>query len=381
MSMELHRQAEQYMAQAELLEAAGDIGGAQIYFRKAAEEEAFAFERVPAERRRTRGIIAVSAVSLYWRAHEFEAGIRLAHRYLSLDGLTDTTRGELDELLLEIQRARRAEAAGRSYSGRSLDVCLRGHDYSHGLAPLDTLMLKLQQVRSLLTRSAEWTAGWPFRQQGPIPEEVSALFSPFIGAPSSGSYRFQLRIESPAQPRLFYLEEPRLPTSNEIADSFFTVLRLAVSGEPQELNDRVPDALYRTTFRRLIRNLAPGGGDLREIEVADRSREDLAPVLLTRDSARAIGRTIPRPEQRPGQDEPIGTLRALDLDGSWLTLVEKGQDQRYAIRKGSVFDDVVGPFVNRRVRLIGRWHQRRFIVEDIESAENEPEQDGGQAPP
>ena len=371
MSMELHRNAESRMAEAELLEARGDVAEARRLFLQAADAEAAAFEYIPQDRPRTRGIIAVSAVSLYWRANAFDEAIRHAHRYLSLSGLPDAERVELEQLLIEVRRAKQAQAVGQAYSGRLLEISLRGPQFQEGLAPLDVLSLKYEQMRKLLIRSAEWVSERPFRQQGTVPEEVTQLYTPLVGAASIGSYRFQLHIQSPLQPRLFFIGGPAI-TADHVADAFFTVLRLTASDLRPELDERVPDRLYRETFMKLVRNFAPSGRELREIEIADRYRTDLLPVVLTQDVHKDLDQSIPKPDrERTDQPEPVGTLRALHLDESWLVLVEKGEDKKYTIAKDKVFDDVVGPFVNRRVRLVGSDKDKKFLVEDILLAEED----------
>ena len=112
MSIDAHRQAEALMGMAERKAAQGAAKEARALYRQAAEEEARAYEHVPAARHRTRGIIAVSAVALYHRAGVFDEAIRHAHLYLSNDDLPDFAREQLAALLTDSEREAQAPALG-----------------------------------------------------------------------------------------------------------------------------------------------------------------------------------------------------------------------------------------------------------------------------
>ncbi|HLH26257.1 MAG TPA: hypothetical protein VK066_27375 [Chloroflexota bacterium] len=107
MSADVHRRAEVLMGEAERKATQGYAEAARALYLAAAQEEARAYEYVPAPRARTRGVIAVSAVALFRRAGALDEAIRYAHRYLE-DALPDFARAQLDELLADSQRAQRA---------------------------------------------------------------------------------------------------------------------------------------------------------------------------------------------------------------------------------------------------------------------------------
>ena len=376
--MELHRLAEEHVARAESLETAGDLTQAREHFLNAAEEEALAFDRIPTERARTRGIIAVSVVSLYWRAGEYDRAILAAHRYLSQPDIAPPAREDLENLLLDVRRSRTAKQSEMSYTGRTLELSLRGRFFQNGLAELDTLLLKYEQIRRLLIRATEWSAKRPFRLSGPPPTDVTRLAQPYLGVASPGSYKVQLHIQSPIQPTLFPLDGGSPPSGDEITDTLLNILRVTSAGEPEALAERVPDMLYRDIFVKLVRNLAPSGTGLDEMQFSDQSRRDQQPILLTLAVRRSIEHLMPHVPRQVEEPEPVGTLRALDLDRNRLTLVESGAETRYSIVKGAVFDDLVGPYVNRRVRLLGQRQGKRFVVDDIELAEPSPSTNGSE---
>jgi hypothetical protein len=110
MSVDLHRRAEGLMGRAELIERADPDEARRLYL-EAAELETEVFARIPASRPRTRGIIAVSAVSLYWRAGAQDEVERLAREYLACTEIPEYFRHQLAKLVANRDPARPGVAA------------------------------------------------------------------------------------------------------------------------------------------------------------------------------------------------------------------------------------------------------------------------------
>ncbi len=110
MSVDAHRRAEMLMQEAERKAARGLAKESRSLYREAATEEARALTHVPTTRRRTRGILAVSAVALFCKAHAFDEAITHAREYLADHALPAFARDQLRELLLDSERARQAHA-------------------------------------------------------------------------------------------------------------------------------------------------------------------------------------------------------------------------------------------------------------------------------
>src|SRR5438094_4123265 len=92
MSVDLHRDAERLLTEAEQARREGRSEDARKLIATAAEKEHAALQLVPSDRLRTRGILAVSSVSLLDQAGESAAALRRAFEYLSLDALPTETR-------------------------------------------------------------------------------------------------------------------------------------------------------------------------------------------------------------------------------------------------------------------------------------------------
>jgi len=124
MSVDVHRRVESLAAQADALATAGRRIEAHDLYRDAAEAESEAFELVPATRRRTRGILAVSAVAYYRRAGAIRESIRMAHRFLGRDDLPEFARVQIEDLLILARQEQQASLAGQALAPQSLEVIL-----------------------------------------------------------------------------------------------------------------------------------------------------------------------------------------------------------------------------------------------------------------
>lgn len=109
MSVDAHRRAERLMHEAERKAARGLARESRGLYREAAAAEARTVTHVPADRHRTRGILAVSAVALFCKAHAFDEAIAHAREYLADDALPPFARDQLRELLRDSERAQEAQ--------------------------------------------------------------------------------------------------------------------------------------------------------------------------------------------------------------------------------------------------------------------------------
>lgn len=373
MSVELHRQAEALMARADLFASAGQTDDARPLYGEAARLEAQTFDVIPSSRPRTRGIIAVSAVSLFTRAGDLRTAVLHAHRFLADGSIHGDARLRLRDLLDEAESLQRARDLGQELSDHRVLVLLKGERVLYGLAPLDLVVIKLKQIENYVIRVGEWVMKRPFRKRAVSDEELHAHFVPMLGAFQGGSFQFEVRIAAPVQPELPLFELTREAGPNKVADEFFTIIELVAKRSGQELEERVADPKYREIFVKLVRNLVPDGKDVREVEIR-RIGLGTSAVAVLRPEARTIvkGHLPPSPTQFASGTESveIGTLRALDLDKGWIILSKQGERHKLPVAPDKVLDDVVGPLVNRKVgvELQRSRHRAKFLVVDIYEA-------------
>lgn len=373
MSVDMHRRAEQRMATADALAAQGLSDEARKLYREAADCEAQVFADIPKLRPRTRGIVAVSVVSLYFKADAFAEAIRHGYQYLAdaESPLPEFARTQIEDLLDEAKSQLKIRSMGQDLSIQRFAVSLKGDSVLSGLAPLDLLVMKLKQIENYVLRVGEWVANRPFRQRWQGDGQLLELYTPMVGGFSAGSFQFEVRIAAPAQPRLPLLEEERQLTPESVAESCFSIIETITNSTKSKLEDQVTDPQYREVFVKLVRSLLPDGKRVKEIEVRRIGAGSLATAVLTPDVRRTVQQYLPpkRPEEQ-ARAPHIGVLRALDLDKGWIILAEAQQRTRLSIASDRIFDDVVGPLVNHRVRVEMEWsnQRRKFLVSDIVEA-------------
>lgn len=117
MSVDAHGRAARLIADATRLEQEGKSVDARISFFQAAENEHEAFQLIPSGRRKTRGIVAVTAISCYRQAGALARARERSSLYLTAD-IPEVAREEIRSLLaaanLEVQASPTARSFPRS---------------------------------------------------------------------------------------------------------------------------------------------------------------------------------------------------------------------------------------------------------------------------
>jgi hypothetical protein len=369
MSLDIHRRAEDLMAEADMALARGEPGEARDLYRAAALAESEAHDRVPRDRARTRGVIAVSSVALFRKAGDLTEAARMAHVYLADRDIHEATRGILEDLLQDVRADEIERQAGRVLGRDWFEWRLTGASIGTGTAPLPLVAQKIEQIQKYATRVYEYLAHVPLRIQGPVDEAVKQGMELVISQPAAGSFRFSLRLSMPEQMTLFGDGNLAL---GQISETFFRVLEAAVAGDTAEINQAVPEADYQAAFLHLVRNLIPDGRSLTQIEVRRQGTDEAATTVLRPTHRAPIDRAIrahrPPHDGRQAEHVRVDTLRAIHLNQGWIVLGREGHERRCYVGESMVLEDVVEGLVNRRVRVVGHWVRSKFVIDDIAEA-------------
>jgi hypothetical protein len=365
---DLHSQSEQLAIEAGLAMKARNPDGAATLYKRAAELERQALEKLDPGKLRTRGITAVSAVALWFKAGEFAAAEQFAHVMLSGTELPEFARDDLLNLVQAIWTESAKKAAGVAFVPGQVMVSVKGGEVVTGGAPLDLIVDKVQTIQALFYRTIEYLNGVAHRRIGRPAKELQDSCRPWLFQSVPGSYQFSVAIQKPAQSDFFAPDlEPE-----RIAGHFLEIVGASAADDPATLENLVQDADYRITFRKLTRNLAPTGKSFDRIEL--RSSGELRPVALGVEARASINQQLRKQPDRADElpeniEELRGTLRALDLDKDWLDVVVDGTSLRVKGLQEAV-DDVIGPMVNRAVVVrVVRSQAINLKFLDIELAE------------
>ncbi|MBX9629406.1 MAG: hypothetical protein K2X67_02700 [Burkholderiales bacterium] len=365
---ELHARSEQLAIEAELAMRAKNTDHALDLYVQAAAAEQQALDQVDASKARTRGITAVSAVALWYKARDYSRAEQLAHATLADPHIPEFARHEMRNLIQAIWTESAKREAGVAFLPGQVMVSVKGGEVITGGAPLDLVIDKVQTIQSMFFRTIEFLNGISHRRAARPAKELQDACRPWLFQSAPGSYQFSVAIQRPQQADFFRDDiEPE-----RVAHHFLEIVSASSGNSEDELVKLVPDDAYRATFLKLARNLAPTGKTFDRIEL--RSSGETRPVALVPQSRLNINEQLRRKsriaEAEDGSPEELrGTLRALHLDKDWLEVVVDGNTVHVEGLQEAV-DDVVGPMVNRTVivRAI-RTPNRKLRFADIELAE------------
>lgn len=365
-----HTESERFAIDAQMAVRAGDLDRANELYREAAIAERKALDQLDESKLRTRGITAVSAVSLWFKAGEYTAAEQLAHLMLADPLQPEFSREELRNLVQAIWTESSKRKASVAFVPGQVMVSVKGGEVVTGGAPLDLIVDKVQTIQSMFYRTIEYLQGVSHRRAGPPSKELQESCRPWLFQSAPGSYQFSVAIQKPKQHDFFKEDvEP-----NRIAQHFLEIVSASTYEDGAALENLVSDKDYRATFLKLARNLAPTGKTFDRIEL--RGSGEVKPVCLdteTRSSINLQLRQVRPPSliEESNPEELRGTLRAVHLDKDWLDIVVNGVSHHVEGLQDAV-DDVIGPMVNRSVlvRIIrSKAKAKKLKFVDIELAD------------
>ena len=366
--VELHTESEQLAIEARLALKARNVGKALDLYRQAAEVERRALDLLDISKVRTRGITAVSAVALWFKAGEYVHAEQLAHSTLADPSIPNFARDDLRNLVQAIWIESSKQKAGVAFIPGQVMVSVKGGEVVTGGAPLDLIVDKVQTIQSMFYRTIEFVSGVSHRRVGRPTKELQEACRPWLFQSAPGSYQFSVAIQKPAQSDFFKKDiEPE-----RIAEYFLEIVNASSCDDAAELEMLVPDESYRSTFLKLARNLAPTGKTFDRIEF--RTSGEARPVALSAESRGSINQQLRKKSPLftiAGEvhEELHGILRAVHLDKNWLDIVVNGVSM-HIIELQDAVDDVIGPMVNRSVIVRAvRVTQNKLKFVDIELAE------------
>lgn len=346
-----HAAAQDLSGRAALALREGRRSEAETLFLEAAGLERQALAQVPAEKVRTRGILAVSLASLYFKARDYASTERVAATFLAVPELLEPARLQLRELLESAWDENLLARQGREYSGEELRFALRGGLIGSGTAPAFVALDSFEGTTSLVYRAAEYAGRFAFRRRGLPPSDVRDAFEARATQPGAGSFFFTVKLTQPKQTELFEGEVPKRRVVMEAVSGLVLDLVRAVNeGDPARIEKIVEDPSYRDVFLKLLRRIAPNERSFTEIQISRITSHGAESVSLTRGSKDRISEVLHKDDPSEGAVEIRGVLRGLSLDGKWLEIrTEDGNQMWKTWIKTVLVDDVIGPMVNHHV--------------------------------
>lgn len=369
-----HNESAEFASLAQLALRENDLVKARELYLRAAEKEIVAFDSVNPQKQRTLGVTLVSAVSLFYKAHEFEKAENLAFFHIANTSLPLFAKDQLRDLIQTIWNEKEFEKTNVEFTKGEVLVSVSGGDVVTGGAPLELILTKVNDISRFFYRTIELMLDRPLRTRGNPERYIQEQCRPWLFQAPAGSYQFAVRVQRPAQAGLF---EDDIPKVEHITKKFIEIVDASSREDQTELERIVPNEDYRKTFLKMTRNLAPTGKTYGQLAIKPTGNSDMDTVILVPDSRKVINNLIKKPPQgtervsESGEDvQLIGTLRGLHLDKDWIevtVLIADKEDHIKINKTGEVIDDIVGPMVNRRVIVDAlRTSKGNYSFKDIQ---------------
>jgi hypothetical protein len=154
----------------------------------------------------------------------------------------------------------------------------------------------------------------------------------------------------------------------DITDKFLDIMQATTANTTDRLEQVVDREDYRDAFVKLTRSLSPTGRSYDRVRIY--SYDNPKEVILSADARTYTNEYVAAlmpPAGEAQRDTIAGVLRALDLDRDWLEVEVNGRHQRITGLEDAV-DDIIGPLVNREVKVTFLRNGRRMKYLDIEEA-------------
>ena len=344
------RQSEELAYKAEQAARRGDADQSKALFAEAAELETAVAMDVGAEASRVRSALAVSAVSLWIRAEDWEVAASTACAFLARpdllieDGVTQL-RSLLDRAWQTQDLVREVGPLG---TFAPLEARMSGGKIGVGIAPSQAVGERRDVIAPLVIRVAEWMEGKAFRRAGlsPLASRLQLLEVPAL----AGSYAMRFLLVGAQQQAM----DNVLATPQAVADQMIAIASV-ISEDPDSLHELVDDPDYARAFMRAFRDLAPDGKLVGQVDLStglgtgSPHRASFSPASQAR---------ITKALQRAAEEVDIavtGTLKNVTLRGDEPKIGLDTEDgfKQYRIEKGA-HDDTIGPKLNRVVSVTGR---------------------------
>lgn len=335
---------------------------AEGLYAAAAKLEIQALDLLPLDKVRTRGIIGVSAASLFFKSQEFAKAEEISLQLLN-GRLLEDARVQLQAVLQAVWNEAAKQERDRQFLPGQVIVSISGGEVVTGGAPLDLILSKVQTVQSIFIRTVEYLSRRPLRTRGRPSAEIREYCRPWLFQAPAGSYQFAVAVQGPKQADFFKAQLAPL----DVTDKFLDIVQASASGSDDQLEKTVTDEDYRSAFVRLTKNLSPSGRNYERVRIY--SYDNPKEINLNQDAriytSEYISSLHPATIESAKRDKLVGTLRALDLDRDWLEVEVDGRHQRIVGLQDTI-DDVIGPLVNRRVSVTIDRVGRKLTFVDIE---------------
>ena len=339
--------------------ARGNGERALAYFEQALDFELAAIAELDRADGLAGAVLHRSAGTLALDCRQFRLAEQLAGKALAGEPPADIA-AELRDLWEQSNFHRHLAQEEMDISQEEIGMSLVGRAVANGVVPLPDLLPRVANIQKLIYRIAQRMLNHPYRAR--VPEGIRSRYPTFATAPRSGSFAISLRLGHPApQSRLTGFFGP-----SDVIGEFIDLMAIANSGDPEAIEDRIPELPYQQNFLGLSKGIAPDGRDIRQIRFSANTNGSTRDVTFTR-PASTISPVV-RTSLDTGAEfvEVSGTLRYADASSNSghnrIKLIEdNGQLHNVRVPAG-LMTDIVRPMWNSQVTVVGARSGKQQII-------------------
>lgn len=349
----LHEQAMSFAAEAALEQAAGNASRARELYAAAFKMERQAAELLDSrmDLEPTRSVLYRSAASLALDCGESRDAEKLIARALSGNPPPEIAE-ELRDLLESVYFCRHLDLRGVVLGPREFQMSIDGGAVGHGVARSEVFLSRVQDLESLLYRTAERKANRPFREGGRRNAALARDMGLYLSVPRAASFAVTFRIGYSTQ--MFI---PGMDLAESVVAELLDCIDIMESGELQDLEKRIPDPSYHRNFIALARRIAPDGEAVRTVGfTADVGGIQRRAVLRRTVTDLLLSAALPETHSQE-RVTLCGTLRFADslrkTGGSRIKVIDaEGKTHQVIVPEG-MMSDIVRPLWDLPVRVVG----------------------------
>jgi hypothetical protein len=273
---------------------------------------------------------------------------------------------ELREVFEKINFHRHLGLQGIELNPSEVQMSIVGNAISDGMALIDDVVVRVQNLEKLIARTAQRINKRPF---GRMPKD-SKGYSLFMSPPRQGSFAVTLRVGQPQQDMF-----PEMDDKEQVIDEMIFNLSLLNEYRIDELRNAIPEKQYFESFLGVAKSIAPDGDNVRMVGVTAlrKGREvsvgfsvvskDIKPVI---DDITDIGKA----EETRESVQIIGQLLIGDAIKNKIQVVDDNGKRHHIEVSEAIAEDVVKPYFGARVAVDAiRIGGKRLRFMDINSSE------------
>ena len=371
----LHDEAMNLAELAAVAKVKGSLQQADELLRRAYENEAKAAHLMldVSSPEPTRSVLFRSAASLAIDCNELREAEKLISLGLAGNPPPDVIE-ELRDLFERVNFRRHLDLRGVVLEEDELQLSIAGRLISVGLAPVEHLVMRIENARKLILRVVERLMERPYREVGAVRGAVRE-YGLFVSVPRAASMAVTLRVSRP-KPLPGFEEEIKYIHSSQVIDELISCLDSFSRSEEKELREKIPQEAYYRNFVGIAKNLAPDGNEVRVVGFTALRRGQERRVSLT--NPRDQIKLVPELRRELGAKEKgeiatiTGRLLLADARHSGREKIQliddEGQAHNVIVPEG-MMSDIVRPLWEERVQVTGYYRRKSIRLEDIDKVE------------